>query len=327
MKTKLKSVFGISAAIIAATMGLAATPAAAAFPEKPITLVVPFPPGGAVDTLGRIFADNISSQTGQPVVVENRAGANGNIGTEAVVRAAPNGYTMLIAANGMATNPTIYPKRSFNELKDLTPVAYVGYAPLILVVAYDSPFKTFDDLIKAAKADPGSVSFATSGSGSAPHLASELLKITTKTNMLHVPYKGGAPAKLDLVTGRVSFMLLNPLEAVPQVQAKKLRALMVDSDKRLPQLPDVPTAKELGYSDLEAKVWWGFSVPAGTPEDVVQVLNDNINKALQNKATQEKLEKMAITIGGGTPEEFNAYFHEQVKKWAAVVKEAGLETQ
>jgi len=327
MKTNLKTAFGVLAAATAAAMGLAAAPAMAAFPEKPITLVVPFPPGGAVDTLGRIFADNISAQTGKPVIVENRAGANGNIGTEAVVRAAPDGYTMLIAANGMATNPTIYPKRSFNELKDLTPVAYVGYAPLILVVAYDSPFKTFDDLIKAAKADPGSVSFATSGSGSAPHLASELLKITTKTNMLHVPYKGGSPAKLDLVTGRVSFMLLNPLEAVPQVQAKKLRALMVDSDQRLPQLPDVPTAKELGYSDLEAKVWWGFSVPAGTPKDVVQVLNDNINQALKNKETQEKLKKMAITIGGGTPEEFNTYFHEQVKKWADVVKQAGLETQ
>ena len=313
-----------AAGVLAALM--AAAPALAAYPEKPITLVVPFPAGGAVDTLGRLFAERISAQTGQPVIVENRGGANGNIGTEVVAKAAPDGYTMLLAANGMATNPTLYPKRSFNELKDLAPVAYVGYAPLILVVAYDSPYKTFGDLIEAAKAKPGSVSFATSGAGSAPHLASELLSITTKTQMLHVPYKGGAPAKLDLVTGRVSFMLLNPLEAVPQVESKKLRALMVDSQERLPQLPDVPTARELGYSDLEAKVWWGFSVPAGTPKEVIATLNKNINEAMQNKDVRDKMHQMAIVIGGGTPEEFDKYFHEQVQKWAEVVKKAGIET-
>jgi len=313
-------------AAIALTAALAAAPAVAAYPEKPITLVVPFPAGGAVDTLGRIFADRISAQTGQSVIVENRGGANGNIGTEVVAKAPPDGYSLLIAANGMATNPTLYPKRSFDETRDLAPVAYIGYAPLILVVAYDSPYKTFADLIEAAKAKPGSVSFATSGTGSAPHLASELLSITTKSKMLHVPYKGGAPAKLDLVTGRVSFMLLNPLEAVPQIETRKLRALMVDNPQRLPQLPDVPTARELGYPDLEAKVWWGFSVPAGTPEDVIATLNKNINQAMQNKDVREKLDKMAITVGGGSAEDFARFYREQVGKWAQVVKEAGIET-
>lgn len=326
MKINFSRMLGVVAIGSMAALSIAVAPASAAFPEKPITLVVPFPPGGAVDTLGRIFADSISTQTGKPVIVENRAGANGNIGTEAVVRAAPDGYTMLIGANGLATNPAIYPKRSFNEVNDLAPVAYVGYAPLILVVAYDSPFKTFDDMIKAAKAEPDSVSFATSGSGSAPHLASELLKITTKTEMLHVPYKGGAPAKLDLVTGRVSFMFLNPLEAVPQVQAKKLRALMVDSAGRIPQLPDVPTAKELGYPDLEAKVWWGFAVPKRTPVETVAALNLYINKALQDKQVQAKLEQMAITIGGGTATDFDKFFRDQVSKWAVVVEKAGLTT-
>ncbi|NYT78450.1 tripartite tricarboxylate transporter substrate binding protein [Alcaligenaceae bacterium] len=315
--------------MVVATGGLmmllgAAIPASAAYPDRPITLVVPFPPGGAVDTLGRIFAESIKAQTGQTVIVENRAGANGNIGTEAVVRAAADGYTVLIGANGIATNPAIYPKRSFNEVKDLAQVAYVGYAPLILVVAYDSPFKTFDDLLKAAKAKPGSVSFATSGSGSAPHLASELLKLTTKTDMLHVPYKGGSPAKLDLVTGRVSFMFLNPLEAVPQVEAHKLRALMVDSDKRIPQLPEVPTAKELGYPDLEAKVWWGFAVPEATPADVIHTLNGYINNALQDPKVQQKLEQMAIKIGGGPVDDYRKYYLKQVKKWADVVQKAGI---
>lgn len=326
MKHKLSCLLSSVAIGLIAGPG-AAAPAMAAFPEKPITLVVPFPPGGAVDTLGRIFADKISKQTGQPVIVENRAGANGNIGTEVVAKAKPDGYTMLIAANGMATNPTLYPSRSFNETTDLAPVTYVGYAPLILVVAHDSPYKSFKELIDAAKAKPGSVSFATSGLGSAPHLASELLRITTKTQMLHVPYKGGAPAKLDLVTGRVTFMLLNPLEAVPQVEGKKLRALMVDSPERIEQLPDVPTAKELGYPNLEAKVWWGFAVPAGTPANAINTLSENINKALQDEQVREKLHKMAITIGGGTPEEFTRYYQEQVDKWAGVVKEAGIETQ
>lgn len=325
MNAKIFRVLGLTALSLMAAAG-PSSQAYAAYPEKPITLVVPFPPGGAVDTLGRLFADKISTYTGQSVIVENRAGANGNIGTEAVVRAAPDGYTMLIAANGMATNPTIYPKRSFNETKDLRPVAYVGYAPLILVTAYDSPFKSFKDLIEAAKKDPGSVSYATSGSGSAPHLASELLRLTTDTDMMHVPYKGGAPAKLDLVTGRVSFMFLNPLEAVPQVESKKLRALMVDSPERIPQLPDVPTAKELGYPQLEAKVWWGFSVPAGSPDDAVKVLNDSINKALKDPGVQEKLKQMAVTTVGGTAQDFEAFFKEQVEKWGQVVKKAGIET-
>lgn len=325
MNAKIFRILGLTALSLMAAAG-PSSQAYAAYPEKPITLVVPFPPGGAVDTLGRLFADKISTYTGQSVIVENRAGANGNIGTEAVVRAAPDGYTMLIAANGMATNPTIYPKRSFNETKDLRPVAYVGYAPLILVTAYDSPFKSFKDLIEAAKKDPGSVSYATSGSGSAPHLASELLRLTTDTDMMHVPYKGGAPAKLDLVTGRVSFMFLNPLEAVPQVESKKLRALMVDSPERIPQLPDVPTAKELGYPQLEAKVWWGFSVPAGSPDDAVKVLNDSINKALKDPGVQEKLKQMAVTTVGGTAQDFESFFKEQVEKWGQVVKKAGIET-
>lgn len=316
--------FRLFAMMSMAIFSVFAGPANAAYPEKSITLVVPFPAGGAVDTLGRIFADSIKTQTGQPVIVENRGGANGNIGTEAVVRSAPDGYTLLIGANGLATNPAVYPKRAFNEVNDLAPVAYVGYAPLILVVAENSPFKTFEQLLDAAKNKPGSVSFATSGSGSAPHLASELLKITTNTDMLHVPYKGGAPAKLDLVSGRVSFMFLNPLEAVPQVESKKLRALTVDSDKRIPQLPDVPTAAELGYPDLEAKVWWGFAVPKATPDEIVEKLNSYINTALKDPAVQSKLKQMAIEIGGGTTAEYKAFYTDQVQKWEQVVDKANL---
>lgn len=298
--------------------------ASAAYPERSITLVVPFPAGGAVDTLGRIFANSISTQSGQNVIVENRGGANGSIGTEAVVRASPDGYTILIAANGVATNPTIHPTRSFNEITDLKPVVYVGHAPLILVMAADSPINTFDQLVEAAKAQPEAISFATSGNGSAPHFASELMAITTKTKLLHVPYRGGAPALLDLVSGRVTFMFLNPLEAVPQIKSGKLKALMVDSDERLPQLPDVPTAKELGQPDLEAKVWWGFAVPAETPDDAIEILNTYINNALKDPDVQKQLEAMAVQTGGGSVGYFKSFYAEQVDKWADVAKQAEL---
>jgi Uncharacterized protein conserved in bacteria len=312
-------------ATLLATATLAA-PAMAAYPERPITLVVPFPAGGAVDTLGRIFANSISAQTGQSVIVENRGGANGSIGTEAVVRAAKDGYTVLIAANGMATNPTINPNRSFNEAKDLAPVAYVGHAPLILVTAADSPYNSFNDLIEAAKKKKDAISFATSGAGSAPHFASELLAITTNTELLHVPYKGGSPAKLDLVTGRVTFMFLNPLEVFPQVQAGKLKALAVDSEQRLQQLPNVPTTRELGYPDLEARVWWGFSVPAGTPDDIIEKLNGYINNALKDPEVLKQLEKMAVQPGGGSVADFKKFYDDQLKKWADVAKKANLGT-
>ncbi|NYT35888.1 tripartite tricarboxylate transporter substrate binding protein [Allopusillimonas soli] len=326
MKPRLGHMLASVALAIPLMAGVAA-PAHSAYPDKPLTLVVPFPPGGAVDTLGRLFADSISKQTGQSVIVENKAGANGNIGTEAVVRAPADGYTLLIAANGMATNPSLYTNRSFNEVDDLKRVAYLGYAPLILVVAYDSPFKSFNQLISEAKSKPGTISFATSGVGSAPHLATELLQIKTGTKLMHVPYKGGSPAKLDLVTGRVSLMFLNPLEAVPQVQAKKLRALVVDSPQRLPQLPDVPTAQELGYDGLQARVWWGFAVPAGTQDEVVNVLNKCINTALQDPQVKEKLDQMAVTTVGGSPQDFEKFYRDQVATWATVVKTAGISPQ
>lgn len=302
--------------------GVAAQPA---FPAKPMTLVVPFPAGGAVDTLGRLFAEHISAQTGQTVIVENRGGANGNIGTEIVVKAPADGYTMLLAANGLATNSSVYPERSFNELKDLSPVAYVGYAPLIMVVAHGSELKSFGDVIDKAKADPNAISFASAGTGSAPHLASELLKLTTGTSMLHVPYKGGAPAKVDLVSGRVSFMFLNPLEVVPQIESKRLRALVVGSPERFDLLPDVPTYKELGLPELEAQVWWGFMVPAGTPKAAVDALNAQINQAMQKDVVKEKMKQLGMTAGGGTPEEFGTFLREQVDKWARVVKASNLE--
>ena len=294
------------------------------FPSNPIHLVVPFPPGGAVDILGRLLAQHISKQTGQPVIVENKPGANGNVGTEAVVKARPDGYTMLLAANGLATNASLYRNRGFTEQKDLEPVAYLGYAPLIMVVPETSPYHSLKDVIAAAKADPTKISYASSGNGSAPHLASELLKLTSHTQMLQVAYKGGAPAIIDLTAGRVSFMFLNPLEAMPQINAHRLRPILVGSPKRFAPLPDVETATEAGFPELEATVWWGFVAPAHTPKDVVDKLNAEINEALSAPDVKTKLENMGVVAEGGSAEKFARYLDVQTAKWAKVIKAAGI---
>lgn len=324
-RSKLKALSCVLLAGLTLGSGVAAGAAEAKhFPAQPIHLVVPFPPGGAVDILGRLIARQIGTQTGQPVIVENKPGANGNIGTEAVVKAKPDGYTILLAANGLATNVSLYHKRSFTEQKDLEPVAYLGYAPLIMVVPMTSPYHSLKDVIAAAKADPAKISYASSGNGSAPHLASELLKLTTHTRMLQVAYKGGAPAIVDLEAGRVSFMFLNPLEAMPQINGHRLRPILVGSPKRFAPLPDVQTATEAGFPELEATVWWGFVVPAHTPKDAVSALNAEINKALASPEVKATFEKMGVVAEGGSVEKFADYLKAQTSKWAAVIRKTGI---
>ncbi len=323
--SKLKALSCVLAAGLTLGPAVAASAADAKhFPAQAIHLVVPFPPGGAVDILGRLIAKQISTQTGQPVIVENKPGANGNIGTEAVVKAKPDGYTILLAANGLATNVSLYHKRSFTEQKDLTPVAYLGYAPLIMVVPVASSYHSLKDVIAAAKADPAKISYASSGNGSAPHLASELLKLTTHTQMLQVAYKGGAPAIVDLEAGRVSFMFLNPLEAMPQIDGHRLRPILVGSPKRFAPLPDVQTATEAGFPELEATVWWGFVAPAHTPKDAVDALNAEINKALASPEVKSTFEKMGVVAEGGSVEKFAEYLKAQTGKWAAVIQKTGI---
>jgi len=314
----------VVAGLALGTGAVASAAEATHFPAQPIHLVVPFPPGGAVDILARLIAKQISTQTGQSVVVENKPGANGNIGTEAVVRAKPDGYTILLAANGLATNASLYHKRSFTEQKDLEPIAYLGYAPLIMVVPEASPYHSLKDVIAAAKADPAKISYASSGNGSAPHLASELLKLTTHTQMLQVAYKGGAPAIVDLEAGRVTFMFLNPLEAMPQINGHRLRPILVGSPKRFAPLPDVQTATEAGFPELEATVWWGFTAPAHTPKDVVSALNAEINKALASPEVKATFEKMGVVAEGGSVEKFDRYLDAQTTKWATVIQKTGI---
>ncbi|CAM3565008.1 tripartite tricarboxylate transporter substrate binding protein [Bordetella sputigena] len=309
---------------VAAVLPMGAARAQAHYPDKPIRMIVPFPPGGAVDILGRLVAQHIGQQMNQSIVVENRSGANGSVGNEAAAKAPADGYTILLGANGLATNVALYPKRPFAELKSLTPVAYVGSSPLIMMVPADSPAKSLKDIVDAAKADPGKISYASAGPGSSAHLGSELLKYVTKTNMLHVPYKGGAPAIVDLTAGRVNFMLLDPVQGLSQLQSGRLRGLVVASKERLALLPGVPSAAEAGFPEFEASVWWGFMAPKGTPPEIVGRLNAEINKALTSPDARKVLAGMGVTTRPGTPEDFGKYLDAEAAKWSTVIKSAGI---
>jgi tripartite-type tricarboxylate transporter receptor subunit TctC len=307
--------------------GLLAHPAQAqAYPDKPIHMVIPFPPGGALDILGRLIGERLSAQLKQPVLVENRAGAGGNVGAEYVARSAPDGYTILLGSNPLATT-ALYSGLGFDVLRDFTPVAYIGYAPLILVVPANSPAQSLKDILDSARAEPSKVSFASAGSGSSGHMAAELLKSVAGVDMLHVPYRGGAPALVDLISGRVSFMLLDPPQSLPHIKAGRLRAIMVGSPTRFALLPEVQTAVEAGYPNLEAVVWWGFVAPAKTPRDIVLKLNSEINTALADPTVRARLAELGVTSAAKTPEQFGAYLNGEILKWNALIKKTGLRAE
>ena len=296
------------------------------WPDKPIHMVIPFPAGGALDILGRLIGERLAVQMKQPVLVENRAGAGGNVGADYVAKAAADGYTILLGSNPLATT-ALYPNLNFDVLKDFAPVAYIGYAPLILVVPENSPAKSLGDIVAMAKADPAKVSFASAGAGSSGHMAAELLKSITGVNMLHVPYRGGAPALVDLIAGRVTFMLLDPPQSLPHIKSGRLKPLMVGSPKRFALMPEVPTAIEAGYPNLEPVVWWGFVAPVKTPRDIVQKLNREILTALADPNVRTRLAELGVTSEPQTPEQFGAYVQRESSKWNDLIKKAGLRAE
>lgn len=313
-------------AAIALATALPLLAAAQAFPSRPLHIVVPFAPAGAVDTVARIVGAQLSQQVGQTVVVENKPGGQANIGAEMVAKSAPDGYTMLLGANGLATNPTLM-HMTWDPLKDLAPVARVGYAPLVLVVPAASPAKSVAELVAYIKAHPGQTNYGSAAVGGSGHLASELFKIRTGTDSQHIPYKGGAPALTDLIAGRLTYMLLNPLETVPHVKSGKLRALAVSSAKRIDSLPDVPTFTEAGVKDFNASVWWGFVVPAATPKEVVARLEREILKALGNPEVKGKLEKLGAVVDPEDSAAFGAFLRSETQTWADVIHTANIKAE
>ena len=280
-----------------------------------------------MDIVARSVGQPLSEALKQPVVIDNRPGAGGNIGMEAVAKAAPDGYTLLMASNAIATNMALFPKLTFDGRRDFAPVAKIGYAPLVIVVPASSPAKSLKDLLAQAKAEPGKLTYATAGNGSSGHLAGELLKSTAKIDVTHVPYKGGAPAITDLVGERISFMPINAVEVLNHIRSGRLRALAVASDKRFPLLPDVPTVAEAGLPGYEATVWWGLAAPAKTPRDIVQKLNAETNKALADPAIARKLSELGIVVTPGTPEQFGAYINAQTDLWSGVIKSGGIQPE
>jgi tripartite-type tricarboxylate transporter receptor subunit TctC len=312
--------------IAAAAMLVPALAFAQSFPSRPLHIVVPFAPGGAVDTVARIVGAQLSSRIGQPVVVEDKPGAQANIGTEYVANSEADGYTLLLGANGLATNPTLM-RMTFDPLKVLAPVARVGYAPLVLVVPAKSPAKSVSELVSYIKAHPGGTNYGSAAVGGSGHLGGELFKIKTGTDSQHIAYKGGAPALTDLIAGRLDFMLINPLEAVPHVKAGKLRALAVSSSKRIESLPDVPTFAQAGLQDYRASVWWGFLVPAATPKDVVARLEREVLEALEDAEVKGKLEKLGAVVDPQDAQAFGAFLRSETATWAEVIHKAGIKAE
>jgi tripartite-type tricarboxylate transporter receptor subunit TctC len=308
----------------AAVVAFAGLVYAQPYPDRPIRIVVPYAAGGAVDIVARTVGQPLGAALKQPVIVDNRPGASANIGMEMVAKAKPDGYTLLMASNGIATNKALFPNLAFDGQRDFSSVAKIGYAPLVIVVPASSPAKSLKDLIAMANAEPGKLTYASAGNGSSGHLAGELLKSTAKIDVLHVPYKGGAPAITDLLGERISFMPINPVEVLAHIRAGRLRALAIASDRRFPSLPDVPTVAEAGLPGYEATVWWGLVAPAATPQAIVLELNAETNKALADPSIAGKLNELGVVLTPGTPEQFAAFVRSQTELWSGVIKSSGI---
>ena len=309
---------------LAAALALMAPAKAADYPARPVMLVVAFTPGGPSDVLARIVGKKMEELLGQPFIIENRPGAGGNIAADYVAHAAPDGYTLLMGNNSiLATNEALYKKITYSPQKDFIPITLVGTQANILVVNNDVPAKSLTELIALAKAQPGKLNFASSGYGAAAHLTGELFKTQAQVDILHVPYKGAAPALQDVIGGREQMMFATAASVVGQIKGGQVRALAVTTLKRTAVLPELPTMDEAGLKGFDASTWHGLVAPAATPPDVIAKLHAAAVKALQDPGVQASLAKLGVDIVGDTPDEFKAYIAAEIPKWTAIVKASG----
>jgi len=300
---------------------------AQAYPTRPIKMLVPFPAGGTVDFFARVVAPKLGEALGQPVQVENRSGAGGNIAAEAVAKSPPDGYTVLMGSEIVAINISLYKQLGYDPLKDLAPVTLVGTVPNILIANLGVPVTSVKDLIALAKKPGTKLSYASTGHGTSSQLSSELFKSMAGVDILHVPYKGGAPAIADVIGGQINIMFLNMPTGIGQVKAGKVRILGVTSAKRVAQLPDVPTIEEAGLKGFETAAWSGVYVPMGTPRDIITRLNTEIVKILKMPSVREQLAGQGAEPVGDTPEEFAQFTRSEIAKWAQVVKTSGAKVE
>src|SRR5580704_12341091 len=301
---------------------------AADYPERPVTIVVGFPPGGASDILARILADKLGSVLGKPFVVDNRPGAGGNVAGEVVAHAAADGYTLLLGNNAiLATNASLYSKIGFDPVKDFAPISLIGTQANVLVVNLDVPAHSLAALIALAKANPGKLNFASSGYGLAAHLAGELFKAEARIDIVHVPYKGSAPALQDVIAGSDQMMFATTSGVMGFLKNGQVRALAVTTLKRTAILPDIPTMDEAGLPGFEATTWHGLVAPAGTPPAIIEVLHDTTVRALRDSVVAKSLTDLGVEVSSSTPDEFARYIGSEIPKWAAIIKASGAKME
>jgi tripartite-type tricarboxylate transporter receptor subunit TctC len=294
------------------------------WPSRVVRLIVPFTPGGGIDAVGRIVGGRLSELWGQQVVVENKPGAGANIGIEAAARAAPDGYTMLITAGGLAVNQFLFPAINYDPVADFAPVTLLCEFPNLLVVPKDSKFRSAADIVAQAKASPGKLTYASPGHGSSPHMSAELFKYMAKVDITHVPYRGAAPGYTDLIAGRVDMTFGVMASALPLVQAGQLRALGVSTAKRQETAPDVPSIADTGVPGYDTSSWFAFVVPAKTPPEIVRKMYADTAAVLGEPAVRARLDKLGVVVVGSTPEAFGAYLKEEMRKWGPVIKAANI---
>ncbi len=320
----LQTLLVLAAAGVSAGASAQATPKEPAYPSKPIRFVVPFPPGGTADIQGRMLAEKLAQRLGQPVVIDNRGGANGIIGMEIVARAPADGYTIVLATVGTwAVHPYLY-KLPYDVLKDFAPIIHVATTPVVLVVHPSVPVKTVKQLIALARQRPGELNYGSVGVGGLFHISAELFAFMTKIKMTHVPYKGGALALTDLIAGHIHLMFNSTLVAAPHIKSGKVRALATTGAKRVAALPDLPTIAEAGVPGYEGSTWSAIGAPARTPRAIIERLNKELAAILQMPDIQERHAAAGSTITGGTPEQFHDYLKSELAKFGKLVKEAGI---
>ncbi len=307
-----------------AAMACCGSASAQAWPAKPIRIVVPFPPGGGTDIIARETSQRVARATGWTFVIDNKPGAGGNLGVDAVAKSPADGYTLVLGqTSNLAINPTLYAKLPYDPQKDLAPVVLLATAPLVMATATGTPYKTLADVVKAAKAKPGQINFASPGNGTVSHLTNELFQKAAGIKTQHVPYKGAAQAMTDVISGNVELYMSSVPTLLGHIKQGKVRALAVTSAKRVNDLPGVPTINESGYKGFDAVTWFGLLAPAGTPKDIVARLNAEFNKALKLPELAQRLDDEGAEPAGGTPDQFAALIKDEIPRWGQVVKESG----
>jgi len=294
------------------------------WPNKPLRFILPFPPGGGTDIVGRLIADRMTASLGQPVVTENRGGAGGNVGAEAAARSAPDGYTIVLVAPSLAISPSLYSKLNYDPVKDFAPVSLVATVPNVMVTHPSVPADTLAEFIRFAKTKPGGMNFGSGGSGTSNHLAGELFNIVAGVKLVHVPYKGVNLAMNDVLSGQIHLVVIGVPAAAPHIKAGKLRALALVAPQRASALPEVPTVAEAGLPNFEVTTWYGILAPAGTPKPIVTRLNAELVKIMHAPEMKDRLATMATDPVTSTPEEFADYIKREIVKWGEVVRQAGL---